>query len=529
MLSIPHLLVFALSLHKVSAESYEVDVEESPSLLFMQQTAGYKQPSSSRVPRIAIIGAGIAGASTAHHLHQLARRTQPLNITVFETENRVGGRIKSVGVHDEPWQVVEAGAVDFSEDDWCISEAMREVGLKSRKTRINHLRTGIWDGEDFLVEYQDEEEAKDSWWRSLKWLWRYGWSAHRFEELAKATEGKYRPLFEHYFRAPQNEVLQAGLKSAFWSARGLVNSKSLQTNYVDEVIRPKTRHQHARDVDEANGLSAQLALDRTPHKAIVGGNQRLPHRMLKISEANVQLDTRISGIFTGEHGQWTLEIAAGNASSSAVSTSNYEQFDIVVITAPFAFKSLSIDSPTFSQKSHATRFETYVERHTTLFSTTSRLSPDLFNHTGCLPENILTAPKLGLEDNVFFSITVAELVQPADAGDEELEEEYVYRISSKHHISDTVIALLVGYQPFRAEEKVVLEDGGVTWIHREKWNQAYPAYNDQCKLKDIEIAPDLYYTAIGDEVVSSMEMGCRMGKNQAENLFWNKWIGEMIP
>ena len=68
-------------------------------------------------PKIAIIGAGITGASSSHHLHQLARLRQPLDIAVFEADDQIGGRVRSAFVHNELAFDVEFSAATFKEDD----------------------------------------------------------------------------------------------------------------------------------------------------------------------------------------------------------------------------------------------------------------------------------------------------------------------------------------------------------------------------------------------------------------------------
>ena len=108
-----------------------------------------EQKLRNRTPQIAIIGAGIAGASVAHHLHQFARLAQPLGITVFEAEARVGGRIKLAHIYGELFKDIEVGAVAFSEEDWCHVQAMEEVGLKHASDCNDKKHVGVWDGDDF--------------------------------------------------------------------------------------------------------------------------------------------------------------------------------------------------------------------------------------------------------------------------------------------------------------------------------------------------------------------------------------------
>ena len=108
------------------------------------------ESAASNVPKAAIIGAAITGASSAHHLHQFTRLSQPLDITVFDSKDQVGGRIRSAHIHNELGYDVESGAAAFTEDDWCLNEAMREVGLKPVPHSRSDYHTSVWDGNDFL-------------------------------------------------------------------------------------------------------------------------------------------------------------------------------------------------------------------------------------------------------------------------------------------------------------------------------------------------------------------------------------------
>ncbi len=60
---------------------------------------GPKRTSAARqrgCPRVAVVGAGIAGLAAAHHLFELSRdRRRPLEVVVFDASDRVGGVIRS--------------------------------------------------------------------------------------------------------------------------------------------------------------------------------------------------------------------------------------------------------------------------------------------------------------------------------------------------------------------------------------------------------------------------------------------------
>ena len=57
------------------------------------------QSTERRTPRIAIVGSGMAGASTAWRLAQYT--DLQADITVFEADHRIGGRLDEVTVHGQ--------------------------------------------------------------------------------------------------------------------------------------------------------------------------------------------------------------------------------------------------------------------------------------------------------------------------------------------------------------------------------------------------------------------------------------------
>lgn len=311
----------------------------------------------------------------------------------------------------------------------------------------------------------------------------------------------------------------------------------MRAELVNEIIRAESRYRHARDLDQVNVLSSLLALRSAPNIGIHQGNQRLPHRMLKIGEAHIRLSTRVSRITVGEQRQWKIHAVSTDDQAKAQLSTFEEEFDIIILTASFAFNGIDIDPP-ISALVPTAAVRPYVERHVTLFSTLHRLSAKYFNQSTdtIVPENIVTAPTQSVseDDNDIFSITVANCVPPPEPSDEDDELEYVYKITSSRPIPKDEIARLLGHKldSSTGEESKdqTLHDLGVTWTHRQVWPHAYPQFDPKRPILDnIKIAPDLYYTAAAEEVLSTLEMSCRMGNNVAKYLYISKWMGETYP
>src|SRR5512139_809932 len=99
--------------------------------------------STSRPHRIAVIGGGIAGVASAHHLVELSReRQQPVELTLLEAGRRLGG---AIATERTGGFVIEAGPDSFiSEKPWALKLCER-IGFTPRlvRTRDEHRRTYV--------------------------------------------------------------------------------------------------------------------------------------------------------------------------------------------------------------------------------------------------------------------------------------------------------------------------------------------------------------------------------------------------
>ena len=416
---------------------------------------------------------------------------------------------------------------------------MREVGLKPVSCSRSDNHAGVWDGYDFLVSYDNSDKPlSGAWWRSTKWLWRYSSSLSKVQAIIKRCAKSFSSfaVFHPFLKLSEKFEKSFSHQEVSSSASSFFENDRASVKLIDEIVRAESRNRHARDLHQVNVLSSMLALRSAPDVSVYQGNQRLPHRMLKISEAYICLNTRVSRITTGEKRRWKVHALSTNLAETQPATFQAD-FDIIILTAPFAFNGIDIDLP-LSTPASITEVRPYVERHITLFSTFHRLSRNYFNQpiNTTVPENILTAPRQPASEgaNEVFSITIADRVAPPDSGDCIDELEYVYRIVSSKPIPDDEIARLLGHHnespDMDSQVCEPLQNLGVTWVHRQAWPHAYPQFNSgQPILDNIEIAPDLYYTAAAEEVLSTMEMGCRMGLNVAKHLYHSKWMGELYP
>ena len=179
----------------------------------------------------------------------------------------------------------------------------------------------------------------------------------------------------------------------------------------------------------------------------------------------------------------------------------------------------------------STTLRSYVERHITHFTSSKRLSPGIFKQplNSTLPEDIFTAPKAKSDDYI-ISITVEAMVSSAERGEVVQHDHFLYKAVTIRSFPDETIAALFGGGSESGID-VDLEKLGVDWVHRQAWPHTGPMFRKEPLLEDIEIAPDLFYMAEGQNALNTMEMSCRMGFNVAKQLYYSKWTNnkDLIP
>ena len=129
-------------------------------------------PSGKRVRKIAVIGAGPSGSSAAWFLSKAQDKLrtewqgvrsgsgadnceEELEVTVFEKEERIGGRTAVVYPYDDSanQEPVELGASIFADVNRNMVRAAKYFNLTTgAKLGEEDSVTSIWDGQQFVVE-----------------------------------------------------------------------------------------------------------------------------------------------------------------------------------------------------------------------------------------------------------------------------------------------------------------------------------------------------------------------------------------
>lgn len=181
-------------------------------------------------------GAGPAGSSAAYYLQDYAAKAGiPLNITVFEKADRIGGRTLTINPYGDASVRVELGASVFIQANQIIYGAMQQFGLSEMVPDASLSPTlGIWDGNSFVLKLND---LLPSWWNTLQVGLRYGiYAPKRTQELVLATLGKFLQLYDepHFpFRSLTQRVNELGLVDV----TSVSGDQFLQANNVGLLFR----------------------------------------------------------------------------------------------------------------------------------------------------------------------------------------------------------------------------------------------------------------------------------------------------
>lgn len=472
-------------------------------------------------PRIAVVGAGIAGASAAYHLHELG--SSPPAITIYEQTPWIGGRIKSHSSLGEQSPVHEFGAPHFFADDWCLTDAMDTIGLmkNSRRPWDRPRTTGVWDGEEMTTPMLECNMEQIMPWKAAQVAWKYGLSSWNMYHTVMANLGNWFSFArsESPFDSIRQEMANIGLDDRILeSAKTFLHDQNISSRYQSDLVQPCSRAHFLRNLNEVGGLASLKATGPTDLISIEGGNTQLIKGMILLANADVHLESQIVKVSRGLNRRYRLSIASTRSAKHSVRVTEAE-YDSVILASPLHTGS-ELDLSDLNLGSSAPTRIPYVATHVTHFQTSRNLAPEYFNLPAdtIVPYDILTAKTSNHDPNI-LSITHTPVEGNRDCvpgNCDQQEDEYIYRITSRHPIKDRELVKMTGG---KYKQGTSLVHYGISWVNHQAWPHAFPQTRGSNQANDkVEIAPGLFYLGGGEQVISSLEMSCRMGRNAARKL-----------
>ena len=190
--------------------------------------------------------------------------------------------------------------------------------------------------------------------------------------------------------------------------------------------------------------------------------------------------------------------------------SHQEDFDAVIIAAPFQFSNITLASSI--NKPEEIR---YIQLHVTLFTSPRRLSPLYFGRKlgETVPEVILTTTPedVSKEESEFLSIsTLRKITNP-----ESSREEYAYKIFSKAPLDSALLSKLLDFEDPQLPLSELTKTGApISWIYEKIW-YSYPYLKPREAFSELRLDTNVYYTSGIESFISTMETSSLMGQNVA--------------
>lgn len=202
-------------------------------------------------PRVAIIGGGAAGTSSAFFLSHLAAVNSSLAVDVdlFEANDYLGGRSTIVYPFDNAsYPAIEVGGSIFVQANKNLVKAAKifNLTLQDMHGGDEEDATGmsIWDGQDFVYK----ESSGYGWWNMAKLFWRYGYSPMTVKNTVTETVAKFVELYGDEFQSqgPYESIHDFAKalkleKMAYNTTKEYLKSLAVNELFIQELVAAATR------------------------------------------------------------------------------------------------------------------------------------------------------------------------------------------------------------------------------------------------------------------------------------------------
>lgn len=426
--------------------------------------------------KIAVIGAGIAGASYVHFINQATDKK--CHITVYEQNNRLGGRVKKDTLGKG---MVEQGATLIHSSNLYLKDIMSSYNLNRT---IPHDGEGeaetlaIWDGNDFVLNTSANKTLY-----GLQMLWAYGRSLTGVAKEVKKIIPKWNSVYTHLqdgvaFKSPKHMFEEIGLyEMTQESSYDYFKKAGINDKIVYEFIDCISRVNYHQD-GNINAFTdlvslAGAGMDGGSLFSVEGGNDLMIRSALDVENVELKLNQKVAGISTISTNFRDKHIISSSSTSM-------DTFDIVIVACPLDLAEISI--PQYKIKMD----REYQDVHAHFIA--GEIDYSYFGNVSNNPQTIFTVEK---EDVPFVSI--------ARTGHAKEWDLPIYKVFSRTKLNDNF---------FNQTFKNVKGQ-----LHQE-W-KAYTVLSPMKEWPDFEISKGLYYINAMESAVSTMETEAVSARNTA--------------
>jgi len=453
-------------------------------------------------PRVAIIGAGIGGTSSAFFL---SNEVPGADINIFET-SQVGGRLETVLVNGREYEI--GGSVIHPLNKYMV-DFLPICGLqKAKEPTSKSTYSLLKDGE---VIYQQSSYAI---WEKLRMIWRYGlWSLMKFSKLVDFYLENFLQIYPalddgDVFPTVKDILLSMGpiskngshstemLDSASISLKEKLEEIEISDILINELVRVATRVNYGQMPGEMDAFVGTISLAGAVDGlwSVEGGNYRIPEKLISLANAHLRkkkvsevkkIDDKFHLLISDEHDQ-----------------KEEEEFDIVIVAAPQTddqntkLKFVGVETLAFPGSFHRTVA-------TIVHGLPNPIYLGFKDSAALTKTNFFLSP-----DNILRSMAQLKPVNFDPSVDN--RDSNVWKIFSSRLLTESELSNL-----FTERYATVVRD----WL-------AYPSYKTRNEMVEypFELSPGLYYINNVEWAASAMEMSALSARNVV-NMAVKHWAG----
>jgi len=441
--------------------------------------------------KVAIVGAGIGGASTGYFLSQLLPE---VDITVFE-KGRIGGRLATEEVDGRKYET--GGSIIHGANRYMV-QFLDICNLKKKNT----------PEETPFTLHRDDKIVFQEWGYSLvdkvRMVFRYGiWSLLKLDNFVSNLLNNFGNIYsklddgEAYSTVSElldgmSPVSRKGKQSQEMmdltkiSLKDKLESLDISSLLIEELVTVATRVNYGQMPDKLHAFVGAVGLAGVDGDlwAVEGGNERVVHCALEKSKARIVKGGVQEVVKTNE--LYEIKYTTDN---EVLATERYEM--VIIASA------LTSDKSSISVLPSKQEFP--GSYHTTVAT--------IVRGNLILNENITTTTNFFLSPTNHL-VSVAQL-SPVDFNpSKDTNLSPVFKVFSKRPLTDSELSTM-----FSSIESVNVTN----WL-------AYPSYTVKDDLSSFELLPGLFYTSRIEWAASAMEMSVLAAKNVA-NLAAKYWEG----
>ncbi|KAG7159989.1 Prenylcysteine oxidase-like [Homarus americanus] len=440
-------------------------------------------------PKIAIIGGGIGGTSTAYFLKELFEDNAIIDL--YES-GAIGGRLATLPIAGYNYEV--GGSIIHPKNQYMV-DFTSKFGLQ--KSRACSGNVGLFNGEEYV--YRDDSYKFVNF---VKLLWRYGWDVYRLKQLTDEMLTNFARIYTLQTEGHAYQNVTSLLydmdpmfsKMTHNSSAAWLKGFGFHDLMISELITAVTLCNYGQTPDV--------------HAFVVrGGNKRVAEELLKHSRA-AYLRRLVAEITPNGQGHFKVTssetetpdsrvFSEENPSNIADSDLRSQDYDIVVIAAPLTKDNNNIKFVNFTKEFD---FPGHYERIICTM-VQGKVTPEslLLTPDDAIDEILVTNPKL------MFNSFGKQC--PVDAHDYSYDNPDVWKIFSSAPLEEDQLNIF-----FSKRNSTNVID----WL-------AYPHYDSDQKLGDFELLPGMYHVNAIEWAGSAMEMSIIGAKNVAL-LAYKYWL-----